>query len=151
MCIYLHIHAVKTTTICQMVSLWNMQHYVIYNYMFRPCKWAIIRLFIERVRWLYKRSLGEEISSQIISCGVNNLYKPHKIWCKTRSLPPDSYCIVILLVLWTTWWWPTYKAETSSCIVHSVVYYIVIPSDKLLCFCLHVYVSIYTLYTVILT
>ena len=66
-----------------MVSLCNMQHYVIYNYMFRPCKWAII----------------------------------------------------------------TYKAETCSCILHSVAYYIVIPSDKLLCFLLRVYVSIYTIYT----
>jgi len=25
-----------------------MQHYVIYNYMFRPCKWAIVRLFYEK-------------------------------------------------------------------------------------------------------
>ena len=25
-----------------MVSLCNMQQYVIYNYMFRPCKWAIV-------------------------------------------------------------------------------------------------------------
>ena len=30
-----------------MVSLRNMQQYVIYNYMFRPCKCAIIRLFVE--------------------------------------------------------------------------------------------------------
>ena len=40
---YSHVHAVKNTTICQIVSLCNKQHYVIYNYMFRPCKWAIIR------------------------------------------------------------------------------------------------------------
>ena len=63
--------------------------------MFRPCKWAIIRLFV----------------------------------------PSNSYCIVNLLVLRTTWWWPTYKAETCSCfILRSVTYYIVILSDKLLCF-----------------
>jgi hypothetical protein len=34
-----------------------LQHYVIYNYMFRPCKWVIIRWLVEPVRWLYKRSL----------------------------------------------------------------------------------------------
>jgi len=66
LCVYLHIHAVKNTTICQMVALCNMQHYVVYNYMFRPCKLAII-----------------------------------------------------------TRWWPTYMAETCSCILHSVAYYIV--------------------------
>ena len=47
MCIYLHIHAVKNTTICQMLSLCNMQHNVTHNYMFWPCKWAIISLFVE--------------------------------------------------------------------------------------------------------
>ena len=52
------IHAVKNTTICQMVSLLNIQHYVIYNYMFRPGKLAINRLFIEPVISLYKRGLG---------------------------------------------------------------------------------------------
>ena len=57
--------------------------------------------------------------------------------------PPNSYCIVNLLVLRTTWWWPTYKAETCSCILRSVAYYIVILSDKLLCFWLHVYVNIH--------
>ena len=55
--LYTHIHAVKNTTICQMVSLCNIQHYVIYNYMFRPCKWAIIRLFVEPVSWIYNRNL----------------------------------------------------------------------------------------------
>ena len=54
--------------------------------------------------------------------------------------PPNSYCIVTLLVLRTTWWWPTYKAETCSCVLHSVAYYIVVLSDKLLCFWLLVYV-----------
>jgi len=39
----------KNTTICQMISLCNMQHYVIYSYMFWPCKWAIIRLFVEPI------------------------------------------------------------------------------------------------------
>jgi hypothetical protein len=69
----------QNTTVCQMVSLCNMQHYVIYNYMF----------------------------------------------------------------LRTTCWWPTYKAEKCSCILRSAAYYIVIPSDKLLCFWLHVYVNIH--------
>jgi hypothetical protein len=56
--IYLHIHSFKNTTICQMLSLCNIQHYIIYKYMFRPCNWTIIRLFIEWVSWLYHRSLG---------------------------------------------------------------------------------------------
>jgi len=55
---YLHIHAVKNTTVCQMVSLCNMQHNVIYNCMFWPYKRAIVRLFVEPVRWLYNGSLG---------------------------------------------------------------------------------------------
>jgi hypothetical protein len=67
LCVYLHIHAVKNTTICQMVSLCNMQHYVIY-YMFRPCKWAIIRLFVEPVSWLYHRSWGGAIIRYRIFC-----------------------------------------------------------------------------------
>jgi hypothetical protein len=58
LCVYLHINAVKNTTICQMISLCNTQHYVIYNYMFRPCKWAIIRLFLEPVSRLYPKSMG---------------------------------------------------------------------------------------------
>jgi hypothetical protein len=41
--VYLHKHAVKNTSVCQMLSLCNMHHYIIYNYTFRPCKWAIIR------------------------------------------------------------------------------------------------------------
>ena len=65
---YSNIHAVKTTTIFQIVSLCNKQHHEIYNYMFRPCKWA------------------------------------------------------------------NYKVETCSCILRSVAYYIVILSEKLLCF-----------------
>jgi len=45
-----------------------------------------------------------------------------------------------------------YKAETCSCILHSVAYYKVIPSDKLLCFWLHVYVNIHIIiYIVLLT
>jgi len=41
MCIYLHIHAVKNTTICQLVSLCNMHYNIIYNYKFWLCKWAV--------------------------------------------------------------------------------------------------------------
>ena len=112
-----------------MVSLCNMQHYVIYNYIFRPCKWAIIRLFVEPLSWLYNRSLGGgEISSLT-----------------------NSYSIVNLLVLRTTWWWSTYKDETCSCILRSVAYYIVIPSDNLLCFCLHVYVNIHIIIYIVLS
>ena len=134
MCLYLDIPAVKNTTICQMESLCNMQHYVIYNYVFRLCKWAIIRLFVEPVRWLYNRSFGGGERSRL-----------------TSSSPPISYCVVILLVLRTTWWWPTYKTETCSCILNCVAYYTVISSEKLLCFWVHVYISIYILYTVLLT
>ena len=119
---YSHIHAVKNTTICQIVSLCNNQHYVIYNYMFRPCKLSIIRLFVEPVSWLY------EISSPL----------------------PNSYCIIKLLVLRTTWWWPTYKPETCSCILRSVTYCIVILSDKLLCFWLHVCVNIHIIIYIVL-
>ena len=32
-----------------MLSLRNKQNYVIYNYKFLPCKWAIIRLFVEPI------------------------------------------------------------------------------------------------------
>jgi len=52
--------------------------YVRYNYMFWPCKWAIIRLFTELVRRLYTRHgeyLGDEISSCIIVQGVNAGYQ----------------------------------------------------------------------------
>ena len=64
---------------------------------------------------------------------------------------PNSYCIVNLLVLRTTWGWPTYKAETCSCcILHSVAYYIVILSDKLLCFLLHVYVNTHIIIYIVL-
>jgi hypothetical protein len=82
-----------------------------------------------------------------IYMNVYNLYKHHKIWCKTRSRPPPKpYGIVNLLVLQTTGWWSTYKAETCSCILYSIAYYVVIPSDNLLCFWLHVYVRVFTIY-----
>jgi hypothetical protein len=117
MCIYCHIRAVKTQqTICQIASLCNIQHYVIYNYMFRPCKKAIIRLFLEPVIGLYNTP------------------------------------IVQLLVQGTTWWWPSYKAETCSCIWHSVVYYTVILSDiSFVVFWLHICESIYTFYAVLIS
>jgi len=41
-------------------------HYVIYNYMFRPCEWAIIRLFVEPVGL----GAGGQQLSYILSCGV---------------------------------------------------------------------------------
>jgi len=59
----------KTQKKFQMVLLCNMQHSVIHNYIFRPCKWAIIRLFVEPEGWLYNGILGDEISSYIMSCG----------------------------------------------------------------------------------
>ena len=77
--VYSHLHAVKNKTIRQMVSLRNMQHYVIYNYMFRPCKWAISRLFVEPVSWLYNRSLGEG---------------------RDLAPPPNSYCIFDVFRPW---------------------------------------------------
>jgi hypothetical protein len=59
MCIYFHIHAVKTQqTICQVVSLCYIQQYVINNYMFRPCRRDIIRLFLEPVIGVYNRNMG---------------------------------------------------------------------------------------------
>jgi hypothetical protein len=66
MCIYLHIHAVKTQQL-YMVSLCNLHYSTIYD-MFRPCKWAIIRLLVEPMGGLYTKGLGggDEISSYII-------------------------------------------------------------------------------------
>jgi hypothetical protein len=60
LCVYshIHVHIVKTQQISKIISLYNKQHYVIYNYMFRPCKRAIIRLFTEPSSRLHKRNLG---------------------------------------------------------------------------------------------
>ena len=57
MCIFTYTYS-QNTTICQILSLSNKQHYVIYNYMFRPCKRAIFRLFTELSSRLHNRSLG---------------------------------------------------------------------------------------------
>jgi hypothetical protein len=47
-----------------------MYYSTIYNYMFRPCKWAIIRLLVEPKGSLYTRGLGGgDISSYIILWG----------------------------------------------------------------------------------
>jgi hypothetical protein len=53
-----------------MVSLRNMHYSAIYD-MFRPYKWAIIRLLVEPMGRLYTRSLGGggEISSYSILWG----------------------------------------------------------------------------------
>jgi len=57
--VYSHKHAVKTQKISQIVSLYHKQHYVIYNnYMFRPCKRTIIRLFTETSNRIHNRNLG---------------------------------------------------------------------------------------------
>jgi hypothetical protein len=50
-CVYtLNIRSVKTQqTVCEVVSQCNIHQYVQNNYMFRPCKRAIIRLFLEPV------------------------------------------------------------------------------------------------------
>jgi hypothetical protein len=79
MCIYLHIQAVKTLhTICHTVSLCIIQQYVIYNYMFRPCKRAIIRLFLEPLTGVYNRSRGgtrSRLTSYFVGLhGFKNLY-----------------------------------------------------------------------------
>jgi len=66
MCVFTYTCS-QSTTIFQMVSLCNMQQYVIYNYMFRPRKWAIIRVFVEPVSWLYNRSLGGWTRSRLTS------------------------------------------------------------------------------------
>jgi hypothetical protein len=54
-----------------MVSLCNMHYSAIYNDMFRPCKWAIIRLLVEPMGRLYTKGFGggDEISSYIILWG----------------------------------------------------------------------------------
>jgi hypothetical protein len=59
--------------------------------MFRPCKWAIIRLFKELVRRLYTRRgeyLGDEISSYIIVRGVNTGYQRFIYVCACEQ--PDD-------------------------------------------------------------
>ena len=64
LCVYSHINAVKTQQISQILSLYNKQHYVIYNnYMFRPYKRAIIRLFTEPSDYV-RGVWGDEISPQ---------------------------------------------------------------------------------------
>ena len=58
MCVFTYTYS-QNTTICQIVLICNKQHYVVYNnYMFRPCKRAIIRLFTEPSSRLHNRSLG---------------------------------------------------------------------------------------------
>jgi hypothetical protein len=48
LCIYLNIRSVKTQqTVCEVVSQCNIHQYLKNNYMFRPCKRAIIRLFLQ--------------------------------------------------------------------------------------------------------
>ena len=54
----------------QMVSLCNIHYSAIYD-MFRPYKWAIIRLLVEPMGRLYTRSLGGGTRSRLtLSCGV---------------------------------------------------------------------------------
>jgi len=57
MCVFTYTYS-QNTTICQIVLICNKQHYVIYNYVFRPCKRAIIRLFTEPSSRLHNTSLG---------------------------------------------------------------------------------------------
>jgi hypothetical protein len=60
----LNIRSVKTQqTVCEVVSLCNIQQYVQNNYMFRPCKRAIFRLFLEPVIRHTIGAWGDEISS----------------------------------------------------------------------------------------
>jgi len=80
---YLGIHAVKNTTICQMVSLCNIQHYVMYNYIFRPCKWAIIRLFVEPEGWVCNRSLE----------GGGRDFVLHLKLLRNKTCPPPKFVL----------------------------------------------------------
>ena len=105
MCIYLHIHAVKNTTICQMVSLCNMHHNVIYD-MFRPCMWAIIRLFVVSAWWLYNRSLGGQdlVPPKLLlyshhTGSTNNLMMAH-LQGRNMSLYVTSWCILHSDTIW---------------------------------------------------
>ena len=69
--------------------------------MFRPCKWAIIRLFTELVRRLYTRRggyLGDEIPSYIIVLRVNAGYQRfiYVCTCHLKCMPRldnDYACI----------------------------------------------------------
>jgi hypothetical protein len=90
-CIYFHICAVKTQqTICQIVSLCIIQHYVIYNCMFRPCKRAIIKLFLEPVIGLYNRSMEGGTRSRLTSYFVGLHGFKHLYWR--------------VVVMWKAWW-----------------------------------------------
>ena len=69
MCVFTCTYS-QNTKICPIVSLCNKQHYEIYNYMFRPCKRAIIRLFTKPSSRLHNRSLGGTRSHSFIQYSV---------------------------------------------------------------------------------
>jgi hypothetical protein len=91
---------------CQMVSLCKKQHYVIYtNYIFRPCKRAIIRLFTEPASRLHNRSLGGETRSHFAKRSWTNPCEKRgttlvnnsivgvliqKVAVVSRTAPPDE-------------------------------------------------------------
>jgi hypothetical protein len=85
MCVFTYTCSKKHNSF-QIVSLCNKQHYVIYNnYMFRPCKWAIIRLFVEPVSWLCP---GQTPTSQtpivhLMCASVHHIWKWREVptWC----------------------------------------------------------------------
>jgi hypothetical protein len=56
-----------------MVSLCNMHYSEIYD-MFRPCKWAIIRLLVESMGRLYTKGLG---GTSLPIGSTNNLMMAH--------------------------------------------------------------------------
>jgi hypothetical protein len=89
-CVYtLNIHSVKTQqTACEVVSQCNIQQYVQNNYMFRPCKRDIIRLFLEPViRHIQWEHGGGRDFILHYTCGVK-VYVYVYVQCKTRSRPP---------------------------------------------------------------
>ena len=88
-----------------MVSLCNIHYSAIYNDMFRPYIWAIIRLLVEPMGILYIRSFGggDEISSYIILWGsrlliLHVIYGYHVeslVYITDLALHCNAYYIVI--------------------------------------------------------
>jgi len=75
-CIYIY-------SFIQLTQQLRQEQYVRYNYMFRPSKWTIIRLFTELVGRLYTRRgeyLGDEISSYFTVRGVNIGYQRYSVY-----------------------------------------------------------------------
>jgi len=66
--------------------------------MFRPCMWAIIRLFKEILKWLYYMCGNS-------GRGTRSRLTPHILYSRFK-------------ILWTTWSWPTHRVEICSYVLY---------------------------------